>query len=145
MFIGLLEGLAWLANGTFLLITGNPRWEAIQRFLVALTWLYAVVRPILRPTATPPYDMLTLHTLQIAGGTLQLGGYIFQHVWGAPLPGTLVLAGLSVNLAALVGLVAVIMGMPLVLPSDLVKKDIVRHIQVLDKSHLCRPGIERFA
>jgi hypothetical protein len=57
----------------------------------------------------------------------------------------LVLVGLSVNLAALVGLVAVIMGMPLALPSDLVKKDIVRHIQVLDKSHLCRPGIERFA
>jgi hypothetical protein len=100
----------------------------------------------LRPTATPPYDILTLHTLQIAGGTLQLGGYIFQHVWGAALPGTLVLVGLSVNLAALVGLVAVIMGMPLALPSYLVKKkDIVRHIQVLDKSHLCRPGIERFA
>ncbi|KAF7360602.1 hypothetical protein MVEN_00791700 [Mycena venus] len=124
VFIGLLECLAWLANGTFLLITGHPRWDAIQQLLVALTWVYTAVRPILRPTATPPYDMLTLYLLHIAGDILQLGGYMFQHnASGVPLPGTLVLVGLSVDLALLVGLVAVIMGMPVALPSHLVKKE----------------------
>ncbi|KAF8205407.1 multidrug resistance-associated ABC transporter [Mycena galopus ATCC 62051] len=123
VFIGLLECLAWVASGTFLLMTGHPRWAATQQFLVASTWLYTVARPILRPTATPPYDMLTLYMLHIAGGTLQLGGYLFQHTAsGAPLPETFVLAGLAVNLAALVGLVTVIMGMPMGLPSRLVKK-----------------------
>ncbi|KAF8150500.1 multidrug resistance-associated ABC transporter [Mycena galopus ATCC 62051] len=124
VFVGLLESLAWLANGSFLLITGHPRWDAIQQFLVALTWLYTAVRPILRPTATPPFDMLAIYLANIGGGILQLGGYLFQHnSSGAPLPETLVLVGLSVNLAVLVGLVAVIMGMPLALPSHLVKKE----------------------
>ncbi|KAJ7807829.1 hypothetical protein B0H14DRAFT_3152303 [Mycena olivaceomarginata] len=124
VFAGLLESLAWLAYGSFLLITGHPRWDAIQLFLVALTWLYTAARPVLRPTATPPYDLLTLYMVHIGGGILRLGGYLFAHnSSGAPLPGTLVLVGLSVNLAILVGLVAVIMGMPLALPSRLVKKE----------------------
>ncbi|KAJ6497501.1 hypothetical protein C8R45DRAFT_898828 [Mycena sanguinolenta] len=122
--VGLLECLAWLAGGSFLLITGHSWWAAVQQFLVALTWLYTAARPVLRPTATPPYDMLTLYMAHIGGGILQLGGYLFQHnSSGAPLPGTWVLVGLSVNLAVLVGLVAVIMGMPLALPSHLVKKE----------------------
>ncbi|KAF7362379.1 hypothetical protein MVEN_00584800 [Mycena venus] len=124
VFVGLLECLAWLANGSFLLITGHPTWDAIQQFLVALTWVYTAARPVLRPTATPPYDMLALYMVHICGGILQLGGYLFEHnASGAPLPGTLVIVGLSVNLAVLVGLVAIIMGMPLALPSHLVKKE----------------------
>ncbi|KAJ6452790.1 hypothetical protein C8R45DRAFT_1223373 [Mycena sanguinolenta] len=120
VFIGLVQCLAWLADGTFLLITGHHPWMCIQQFLVALTWLYTAARPILRPTATPPYDMLALYLVHVAGGTLQLGGYILLH--NAPLPGTLALAGLSLNLLALIGLVAIVMGMPLGLPSDLVEK-----------------------
>ncbi|KAF7362389.1 hypothetical protein MVEN_00585800 [Mycena venus] len=124
VFVGLLECLAWLANGSFLLITGHPTWDAIQQFLVALTWVYTAARPVLSPTATPPYDMLTLYIVHICGGILQLGGYLFEHnASGALLPGTLVIVGLSVNLAVLVGLVAIIMGMPLALPSHLVKKE----------------------
>ncbi|KAJ6631472.1 multidrug resistance-associated ABC transporter [Mycena sp. CBHHK59/15] len=124
VFVGLLECLAWLGDGSFLLITGRPRWDAIQRFLVALPWLYTAARPILRPTAIPPFDMLALYLLHILGGVLQLGGYVFQHnVSDAPLPGTLVLVGLSLNLVALVGLVFLIMLMPLALPSHLVKKE----------------------
>ncbi|KAJ7222262.1 hypothetical protein GGX14DRAFT_694507 [Mycena pura] len=122
VFVGLLECLAWLVGGSFLLITGHALSEAIQRFLVAFTWFYTAARPIFRPTATPPFDLFSLYLLHIAGGVVQLGGYIFQHnVSGVPLPGTLVLVGLSVNLAALVGLVTVVLGMPLALPSHLVK------------------------
>ncbi|KAJ7725660.1 hypothetical protein DFH07DRAFT_1002530 [Mycena maculata] len=115
VFVGLVECLAWLADGSFLLITGHPRWEAIQRFLVASTWLYATARPIFRPTATPPYDMFTIYMAHIAGGILQLGGVpvpaqCFRRA-SARYPGV-----------ALVGLVAVIMGMPLALPSHLVNK-----------------------
>ncbi|KAJ7179617.1 hypothetical protein C8R46DRAFT_1074274 [Mycena filopes] len=122
-FTGASICLVYLAGCSFLLITGHPLWEAIQLFLVAVPWLYTAIRPILRPTATPPYDMFAIYLVLIGGGVLQLGGYLFQHTaWGAPLPGTLVLVGLSLNLAALVGLVTVIMGMPLALPSHLVKK-----------------------
>jgi hypothetical protein len=148
VFAGLLESLAWLAYGSFLLITGHPRWDAIQLFLVALTWLYTAARPVLRPTATPPYDLLTLYMVHIGGGILRLGGYLFAHnSSGAPLPGTLVLVGLSVNLAILVGLVAVIMGMPLALPSRLVKKEniVSRSLSLEDKLGLFFLGIECFA
>ncbi|KAJ7099479.1 hypothetical protein B0H15DRAFT_1002427 [Mycena belliarum] len=124
VFIGLLECLAWLAYGSFLLITGHPRWEVAQRFLLASTWLYTSVRPIIRPSETPPFDMFAIYMTYIAGGTLQIGGYLFQHnASGAPLPGTLVLVGLSLNLAAAVVLVTVILGMPLALPSHLVKEE----------------------
>ncbi|KAJ6491631.1 hypothetical protein C8R47DRAFT_1214434 [Mycena vitilis] len=123
-FIGLLEALVYLAVGSFLLITGQPVWDAIRQYLVALTWVYAAARPVLRPTATPPFDLLTVYVMHMLGGIVQLGGYLFQHnSYGAPLPGTLVLVGLSLNLAVLVGLVSVIMGMPLALPSRLVKKE----------------------
>ncbi|KAJ7054741.1 hypothetical protein C8F01DRAFT_1221334 [Mycena amicta] len=121
--IGLVECLAWLAGGSFLLITGHSLWNAAQRFLVASTWLYTVVRPISRPTATPPYDMFTLYGIHLAGGILQLGGYLFQHsAYGVPLPGAITLVALSLNLVAIVGLLTVIFGMPLGLPSHLVKK-----------------------
>ncbi|KAJ7108139.1 multidrug resistance-associated ABC transporter [Mycena epipterygia] len=124
VFVGLLACLAWIADGSFLLITGQSRWEAVQGFLIASTWLYTTARPILWPTATPPFDMFWIYMLQIAGGVLQLGGHWFQHnAYGAPLPDTSVLVGLSANLVASVGLVAVILGMPLALPSHLVKKE----------------------
>ncbi|KAJ7105197.1 multidrug resistance-associated ABC transporter [Mycena epipterygia] len=124
VFVGLLACLGWMAGGVFLLLTGQPQWEAIQRFLIASTWLYSTARPILRPTATPPFDLFWIYVLLIAGGALQLGGDLFQHnAYGAPLPDTLVLVGLSANLAASVGLVVLIMGMPLALPSHLVKKE----------------------
>lgn len=130
VFFGLLECLAWLANGSFILITGHSKWHAVQQFLIAGTWLYAVARPALRRTATPPFDLFALYIVHIFGGVLLLGGYLFQHnVSGAPLPGALVLVAFSANLAVLVGLVAVIMDMPLALPSRIVKKeDIVRHV-----------------
>ncbi|KAJ7057932.1 hypothetical protein C8F01DRAFT_1255822 [Mycena amicta] len=121
--IGLVECLAWLAGGSFLLITGDSLWNAAQRFLVASTWLYTVVRPISRPTATPPYDMFTLYGIYLVGGILQLGGYLFQYsAYGVPLPGTITLVALSLNSVAIVGLLTVIFGMPLGLPSHLVKK-----------------------
>ncbi|KAJ6593236.1 multidrug resistance-associated ABC transporter [Mycena capillaripes] len=124
VFIGMLQCLVRMGDGSLLLITGHPPWQAIQQFLVALTWLYTAARPIFRPTATPPFDMLAIYTAHIAGGVLQLGGYLFQHnTSGESLPGALALVGLSVNLAALVVLVAVIMRMPLALPSHLVQKE----------------------
>ncbi|KAF7338909.1 hypothetical protein MSAN_02214200 [Mycena sanguinolenta] len=120
VFVGLLECLTRLAGGSYLLITGHPRWTGVQQFLVALTWLYTVARPILRPISTPPYDMVVLYVAHIAGGTLQLGGYIFLH--NAPSPGTCVLAVLSANVVVLIALVVIIMGMPLDLPSPFVEK-----------------------
>ncbi|KAJ7647783.1 hypothetical protein FB45DRAFT_987394 [Roridomyces roridus] len=124
VFVGLLECLAWLANGSFILITGHSKWHAVQQFLIAGTWLYAVARPALRPKATPPFDLFTLYIVHMLGGIFVLGGYLFEHdASGAALPGTLVLVALSVNLAALVGLITVIMGMPLAVPSHLVKKE----------------------
>ncbi|KAJ7054740.1 hypothetical protein C8F01DRAFT_1374331 [Mycena amicta] len=126
--IGLFECLAWLTGGSFLLITGHSLWEAAQRFLVAATWIYTVVRRISRPTATPPYDMLALYVVHLAGGILQLGGYIFQHsVYGASLPSTWTLVALSLNLGALFVLLAVVFQMPLALPSHLVKKEDIGH------------------
>ncbi|KAF7311403.1 hypothetical protein MKEN_01042200 [Mycena kentingensis (nom. inval.)] len=121
--VGVAQCLFWTASGAFLLVTGRPVWESIQQFLIAGTWLYSAVRPITHPTATPPYDLFTLYSVHLLGGILQLGGYLFQKsAYGTPLPGTPTIVGLSLNLAAIVGVLAVILGMPMALPSRLVKK-----------------------
>ncbi|KAF7321054.1 hypothetical protein HMN09_00192800 [Mycena chlorophos] len=121
--VGLVQALAWLSSGAFVLITTHAIWEGVQQFLVAATWLYTVVRPISHPTATPPFDMLAIYVANLGGGILQLGGYLFQHTaYGAPLPSTLSLVGFWLNLVLLVGLLVVVCAMPLGIPSNLVKK-----------------------
>ncbi|KAF8222623.1 hypothetical protein L208DRAFT_1413119 [Tricholoma matsutake] len=53
--VGLVETLTWLTYGSFLLISGpTDAWQPYQPLLIAVSWLYTVVRPIRRPPATPP-------------------------------------------------------------------------------------------
>ncbi|KAF7321090.1 ABC bile acid [Mycena chlorophos] len=131
---GLAECLVWLATGAFALATGRPSWLAAQRFLVAGTWLYAVLR---RPTATAPLDLFALYIAHFFGGLLQLGGYIFEHTRGAPLTGTWTLIALSCNLVVVVVLLAIVVEMPLAVPLRAFKtSEIGRSVSPEDYSSL---------
>ncbi|KAF7329693.1 hypothetical protein MKEN_00232500 [Mycena kentingensis (nom. inval.)] len=111
--LGVAQCLSWSALGFYALLTGRAGapWYTL---LVAATWVYAAVRPITRPPATPPYDLLALYSAHLCGSLLHLGGYLFE---GAP-PAAYTIVALSLNLAALVGALGVILCMPMGQPAQ---------------------------
>ncbi|OBZ77340.1 ATP-dependent bile acid permease [Grifola frondosa] len=121
----LLETLVWLAIGSYSLVVKPANvWDGVRPFLLAISWFYATTRPLLRPTATPPYDLLTLFALLLIFGLLTFGGSLYDHgVHGMPLPPPVELVAHFANLGALLVLLLVIFNMPLAIPSKRVNKD----------------------
>ena len=127
-FIGIVQSFYWVADGSYTLYSDPEHlWRGAFSFFVAISWLYTAIRPITRPTPTPPFDMFALYLILLVGGILQLGGVLFDHsVLSAPLPSMLVMTALIANLLSILVLLAVTVNMPLGVPSNRVNpKDIV--------------------
>lgn len=138
--LGLVEALGWAGEGSYrIVIASDDVWSIVRPFLISLTWLYTVVRPVASPTATPPYDVFVLYILHLVGGTLMLGGAIYEStVYGVPLPHGVILVGLYANLLIVVALLAVVMSMPIGVPSSRVKKSDIVSSPILHIFHgLC--------
>lgn len=128
VFVGITQAFCWVANGAYGFYSDQESiWNGGLSFFVAAAWMYTVLRPIARPTATPPFDMFALYLALFLAAVLQLGGVIFDHsVLGVPLPSTLTLVALTMNLVVIFVLLTVVLSMPLAIPSSRVdKKDIV--------------------
>lgn len=123
--VGLVETLTWLTYGSFLLISGpTDAWQPYQPLLIAVSWLYTVVRPIRRPPATPPFDLFVIYCLHFITGTVQIGSIIFDNlVSGTPLPSIFGIVASIMNLATVLGLLAVLVTMPLAVPGNKVRKE----------------------
>ena len=64
--VSLFETLLWLGIGCYtLIVKPEDVWNGVRDFLVAATWLYATLRPIVRPAATAPFDLLSLFSLHL--------------------------------------------------------------------------------
>lgn len=129
VFVGIVETLWWLTIGSYLLYDDVQNWWRGTRALIfAAAWLYTVIRPIARPTATPPYDVFVIYLLLFGAAIFELGGYWFDHsVYGIPSPSWFMLAAIWADLVATTMLLGVVLRMPLAIPSERVKKeDIVR-------------------
>jgi hypothetical protein len=124
-FVGIVGTLYWLAHGSYLLYDDQEnRWRGSRALLHALAWLYTVIRPVACPTVTPPFDNMVIYLLLLAAGVLELGGYLYDNgVYGAPLPSRYILAAIITNLVGATGLLAVVAGMPLAIPSERVEKE----------------------
>jgi hypothetical protein len=142
-FVGIVQSFCWVAYGSYILYSDRGHlWRGAFSFFVAISWLYTAIRPITRPTPTPPFDMFALYLILLAGGILQLGGVLFDHsVLSAPLPSTLAMTALIANLLSILVLLAITVSMPLGVPSNRVNpKDIVNRIppcHVLKAYSLC--------
>ncbi|PFH45713.1 hypothetical protein AMATHDRAFT_158119 [Amanita thiersii Skay4041] len=125
VFVGLAETLCWLSFGSYNLITNAEwAWAEIFPFLMSFSWLYTVLRPIVRPVVTVPLDLFYVYSLLLPAAILQLGGVIYDHViLDMPLPPTLVVVASSVNLVAIIGLLGVVLAIPFAIPSQMVKKE----------------------
>ncbi|KAJ7619721.1 P-loop containing nucleoside triphosphate hydrolase protein [Roridomyces roridus] len=125
-FLGLVQSLAWVTGGVFSFVVSHDSdvWPLIQSLLVAFSWLYTTVRPIAIPFSTAPYDLFTVYLLHLLGSVLLLGGYLFEYaVGGEPLPSSIVLGALGVNLGLVLVLLYCTLRMPINLPSARVRKE----------------------
>ena len=130
VFVGILQCLSWIAHGSYRL-HNDPRdiFGGLLPFLVAIAWLYTIIRPITHPIATSPFDLFSIYLVLFCVGSLRIGGILFDHiVFGLPWPSTITLVALSANLFALLILLIVVLNTPFTLPSNRInKKDIVSY------------------
>ncbi|KAG6905629.1 hypothetical protein DXG01_001538, partial [Tephrocybe rancida] len=122
--VGQLEALTHLAQASYLLITSAPLNEPFISILLALSWLYTILRPVVRPTRTVPYDLFAVYSALFIGALLQLGGVFYDHgVFGDEWPSVGVFVALWANLVVTTGVLGVVLGMPLALPGRTVKEE----------------------
>lgn len=129
----LLETGAWLAVGTYALAihassdqNGESESDeldvssALRAFLTALTWLYASIRPLVRPKATPDFRLVTLYFVLLAASALVLCGNLLEYVDPIPMQrsNTLELVSEVMNVVVIGMLVGVQMSRPLAYPSN---------------------------
>ncbi|KAI0657587.1 multidrug resistance-associated ABC transporter [Cubamyces menziesii] len=123
--VSLIECLLWLGIGCYsLIINPEDTWNGVRDFLIAVTWFYAALRPIVRPTATVPRDLFVLFALHLLLGVVTSIGHVYDHyVYGISLPSLPATAVYAVNLLAVAGAFLVVVNMPLGIPSKHVKKE----------------------
>ncbi|KAI8989077.1 multidrug resistance-associated ABC transporter [Trametes punicea] len=123
--VSLIESLLWVGVGCYsLIVAPEDTWNGVRDFLIAVTWFYAALRPIVRPTATAPIDLFILLGLHLVLGIITLFGILYDHyVYATPLPSVLLTAVYCINLVAVAGIFTVIMNMPLAIPSKHIKKE----------------------
>ena len=130
VFVGLIQCLSWIAHGSYRL-HNDPRdvFGGILPFLVAIAWLYTIIRPISHSITTSPFDLFSIYLVLFCVGSLRIGGILFDHnIFGLPWPSTITLVALSANLLALLVLLIVVLNIPLALPSNRINKnDIVSY------------------
>ncbi|KAL1948407.1 hypothetical protein VTO73DRAFT_12482 [Trametes versicolor] len=123
--VSLTESLLWVGVGCYSLIV-NPEdtWNGVRDFLVSTTWFYAALRPILKPPATAPRDLLVLFGLHFVLGLITFFGHLYDsYVYELPLPQPVLLTTEIVNLLAVAGVFTAVMSMPLALPNKRIKKE----------------------
>ncbi|KAI0257019.1 hypothetical protein BJV78DRAFT_1272168 [Lactifluus subvellereus] len=123
-WIALIETLVWLGIASFTIIQDqrDPVYVA-SPFVFALTWLFATVRPIVRPTPTPPFDLFTLYLIHTVVELVSLASFAYnKHAHDTPLPLALTFVAHILNLAVLLILVTITLSMPLAIPSNRIDK-----------------------
>jgi hypothetical protein len=123
-WFALIETLVWLAVTSFSIIQDDREpIHVASSFVFALTWLFATVRPVVRPKPTPPYDLFALYLIYTVIELVSLSAFAYNnHVYGFPFPPPLTLAAHILNLCVLFVLVTIVLSMPLAIPSNRVEK-----------------------
>jgi len=124
-FVGVFECFCWTAYGAYKIYNeGAFVWRDIFPFLVAISWLYISIRPMVQVAATPPFDLFTLCLILLATSILQVGGFVFDRaIFDVPLPTISFLLAQIGNLLVISVLLIMIVKMPLAVPSSRVNKE----------------------
>jgi hypothetical protein len=117
--LGLLEVFAWLAIGSYRLVTDQSDiWNGIAPIATSISWFYAALRPAIWPSPVVMYDLFTLYLVQLLTAILVVGGFFFDYrVYGTPLPSHFSFVAYASNITVVLILLVVILNMPVGLPS----------------------------
>ncbi|KAI0634381.1 hypothetical protein C8Q77DRAFT_1056057 [Trametes polyzona] len=123
--VSLIECAVWVSLACYVLVA-NPDDEVLLGVcdsLVAVTWLYAGLRAVLRPPTLLPYDLLVLFSLHLILSTVVLVGLVYDlYVFELPISPLLLLARVT-NVAVITVLLGVVLSFPLALPSTRIRKE----------------------
>ncbi|KAF8337342.1 multidrug resistance-associated ABC transporter [Cantharellus anzutake] len=118
--IGLTETIIWIIYGAYAVAAlVESHWGAlIFPFFVALSWVYVLLRPLIRPIVTTPFDLFVLIGFHLTISTVDIAALIYGKIaMGTEMRNILLFALLvSKWLASLVVLV-IVLGTPLDIPS----------------------------
>lgn len=120
---GILQTLIWLGLASYHFYTDPAKHRiagGIFPLLTAFAWLYTGLRPIIKPSVTPMYDLLVVYSTLLCGGCLKLGGALVHSHW-ATVDWIAAWLNLGMVLLVLTGLA----GMPLNVPSEKIEGEIV--------------------
>ncbi|KIJ64255.1 hypothetical protein HYDPIDRAFT_91004 [Hydnomerulius pinastri MD-312] len=126
-FLALIQVLSWLAVGAYsFFIDQEHVWAGTCAILVGVTWMYGVCKPVFWPKATAYFDLLTLYVAHLLVGILLLGGVIYDYKLShVPLPPRVQLFGMMFNVVVVLISLAVVVTMPIELPSTSVRQLLV--------------------
>ncbi|KDQ16443.1 hypothetical protein BOTBODRAFT_186497 [Botryobasidium botryosum FD-172 SS1] len=125
-FLAFMECAGWIALGSYnLTVSHKLAWDIWAPFVIAFTWLYAVLRPLLRlHTSSPPYDLFALYLVHLTAAIVELGAAFYdRYTVGAPLPQKNVLAIMATHFIVLFILISVMLCTPMAIPSNRVDKE----------------------
>jgi len=125
VLVGIMVTLYWVAYGSYVIYSEDSHWwKGTRAFIYAAVWLFTAISPVARPRMTPQFDVLVVYLLLFAASTLELGGYLYDHSsYQIPFPNWGILTLTTTNFIATMGMLVVVGGMPLALPSSQVKEE----------------------
>ncbi|KAI0657563.1 multidrug resistance-associated ABC transporter [Cubamyces menziesii] len=123
--LSLVECLLWAGVGCYsLVINPDDPWNGGRDLIIATTWFYAALCPIVRPKATVPTDLFLLFGLHIILGIFILCGYVYDYyAYGVPFPPPSVIVAISAGLVAGLAAFVLVITMPIRIPSGRVNRE----------------------
>jgi hypothetical protein len=107
-----METIAWMALVAYYLSVGNTAFGLVS-IMMMVSWGYTFLRPLFRPTVTPPYDIALLLLIQLSTGVLGLFGHAYdRYASSKKWPSGWVFVGEIVDLVIISSLLVVIFRTP---------------------------------
>lgn len=133
VFVGLAETLVWLTYGSYNLTNdvATP-WIKTLPFFLASSWLYTVVRSVVRSIVTVPLDLFYVYFVLLIATVLQLGSVAYDYVvFDVPLPSTVNILALLLNFFAILQLFTIVLSIPFAIPSEQANEQLDASVFVL--------------
>jgi hypothetical protein len=120
----IVETVAWVALSSYRLAVfeSHAAYDLWAPVLVAVSWFYASLKPVMRPSPTPPYDLFIMYLVHAFTALLSVGSATYtRYTYGESVSNAYVL-GTTIHFIILGGLLAIVFSMPLGVPTSQVDK-----------------------
>ncbi|KAF8577829.1 multidrug resistance-associated ABC transporter [Ramaria rubella] len=122
--LALAEATSWLGISSYrLALLGRLDYRTITPFFSFLSWLPAIVVPVVRPKVTPPFDLFVFYLFQLGTGAFRFGTIWYDHeTFGIP-PVAWTMVGTTAHLMVVLALLTIVVRMPLNAPNEVSSKE----------------------